>query len=100
VFDIEHFFRIKRIYSPNMTEARVERGTCRFVASNNEQGKPIIRLELFHGTVSLLKNASLSFNLLGGVSLEQAKKIADSLNENVLDISVNMSSDQPMFSAK
>jgi hypothetical protein len=53
-------------------------------------------VELFHGTISLLKNATLSFNLLGGISLEQAKKITDSLNENVLDMSVTMSSDHPL----
>jgi hypothetical protein len=34
------------------------------------------------------------------ISLEQAKKITDSLNENVLDISVNISSDHPRFAAK
>jgi hypothetical protein len=83
-----------------MAEEKAERGTCRFVARNNEQGKPVIQVELFHSTVSLLKNASLSFNLLGGISLGHAKKLADSLNENVLDISVTMSSDHPMFSAK
>jgi hypothetical protein len=83
-----------------MTETRVERGTCRFVAEKGEQGKPIIRVELFHGTVSLLKNVTLSFNLLGGMSVEQAKKIADSLNENVLDMSVSLSGDHPMFVAK
>ena len=47
-----------------------ERYVCRFVARNNEQGKSIIRVEVFDGAVSLLKNASLSFNLLGGISLE------------------------------
>jgi hypothetical protein len=83
-----------------MTEARVERGTCRFVARENGDGKPVIRVELFHGTVSLLNNASISFNLLGGISLQQAKKITESLNENVLDIAVSMSSDHPMFAAK
>ena len=80
-----------------MTDARTERGTCRFVAETGEGGKPVIRVELFHGTVSVLKNAMLSFNLLGGMSLEQARKIAESLNENVLDVSVTLSSDHPMF---
>jgi hypothetical protein len=83
-----------------MTENRVERGTCRFVAEKGEQGKPVIRVELFHGTVSLLRHASLSFNLLGGMSLEQARKLAENLNENVLDISVTVSGDHPMFAAK
>jgi len=83
-----------------MPDERVERGTCRFVARKNEDGRPIIRVELCHGTVSLLRNASISFNLLDGISLEQAKKITDSLNENVLDIAVSMSMDHPMFAGK
>lgn len=46
---------------------------------------------------SVLRNAALTFNLLSGISREHAKKIADNLNENVLDISVTLSSDHPMF---
>ena len=87
-------------YSSVMPDARTERGTCRFVAEKGEGGKPVLRLELFHGTVSVLRDATLSFNLLGGMSLEQAKKLADSLNENVLDVSVRLSSAHPMFAAK
>lgn len=45
----------------------------------------------------MLRNAALTFNLLSGISREHAKKIADNLNENVLDISVTLSSDHPMF---
>jgi hypothetical protein len=39
----------------------------------------------------------VGLNLLGGISLEQAKKLADSLNENVLDASVKLSSQHPML---
>jgi hypothetical protein len=80
-----------------MTDTRTERGTCRFMAEKGEDGKPIIRVELFHNTVSVLNHATLAFNLLSGISLERAKKIADSLNENVLDASVKLSSHHPMF---
>jgi hypothetical protein len=86
-----------KTYNSYITDARTERGTCRFLAEKGEGGKPVIRVELFHGTVSVLKNATLSFNLLGGMSLEQARTIAESLNENVLDVSVTLSSDHPMF---
>ena len=82
-----------------MIEARVERRTCRFAAREKEDGKPVVWVELFHGTVSLLRNASTSLSLLGGISLEEVKKITDSLNENVLNIAVSMSSDHPMFEA-
>lgn len=83
-----------------MTDERIERGPCRFVVGIREGGKPIIRMEFFHNTVPVLKHATLSFNLLGGLSQEQAKKIADSLNENVLDASIILTSQHPMFEAK
>ena len=80
-----------------MTDTRTERGTCRFIAERGEGNKPIIRMELFHSTISVLNHATLRFNLLSGISLEVAKKIVDSLNENVLDASVELSSEHPMF---
>ena len=83
-----------------MPDIRIERGTCRFVANKDEGGRPIITLQFFHGTVSVLNHATLSFNLLGGLTLDQAKKMADGLNENVLDASVAVSSEHPMFAAK
>ncbi len=80
-----------------MTDTRTERGTYRFIAENGKGNKPIIRTELFHNTSSVLAHATLTFNLLTGISLEQAKKIAESLNENILDASVQLSSQHPMF---
>jgi hypothetical protein len=80
-----------------MPDTRIERGTCRFVARNVEGGRPAITLQFFHGTVSILNHAALRFNLLSGFTLEQAKKLADVLNENVLDASVAVSSEHPMF---
>jgi hypothetical protein len=50
--------------------------------------------------VPLLNCAELSFNLLSGLSLEQARQIADDLNEKVLDLSVTLSSDHPLFGSK
>ncbi len=76
-----------------MNKLRVERGPCRFIAEKDQSGKSLIQVKLFHGTVSLLNNTSLSFSVLGGISLEQAKKVAEILNENVLDICVSMSAD-------
>jgi hypothetical protein len=80
-----------------MPDTRVERGTCRFVAQLAEGGRPVIALQFFHRTGSILDHAMLSFNLLGGLTLEQAKKLADGLNEQVLDASVAVSSEHPMF---
>ena len=47
--------------------------------------------------MSLLNHATLSLNLLGSLTLEQAMKLADTLNETVLDASVTVSSEHPMF---
>ena len=80
-----------------MPDTRVESGTCRFVAQLAEGGRPLIALQFFHRTGSILDHAILSFNLLGGLTLEQAKKLADGLNEQVLDTSVAVSSEHPMF---
>jgi hypothetical protein len=83
-----------------MTDSRTKRGTCRFFAEKSEGGKPRIRVQVFHASVPLLNRAELSFNLLSGLSLEQAQKIANDLNENVLDLSVTLSSEHPMFGAE
>jgi hypothetical protein len=84
----------------DISETRVERGSCRFVAKADESGRPMIMLQFFHGTVSVLNHAVLSFNLLGGLSLEKAKNMADALNENILDASVAVSSQHPLFAAR
>jgi hypothetical protein len=83
-----------------MPDTRVERGTCRFVAKIAEGGRNVIILQFFHRTVSILDHAVLSFNLLGGLTLEQAKKLAEALNEQVLDASVAVSSEHPMFAGE
>jgi hypothetical protein len=56
-----------------------------------------ITLQFSQHAVSLLNHATLSFNLLSGLTLEQAQKIAETLTENVLDASVEVSSEHPMF---
>jgi hypothetical protein len=83
-----------------MTDSRTERGTCRFFAEKGEGGKPRIRVQLFHASVPLLNHAELSFNLLSGLSLEQAHKFVQDLNEYVLDLSVTLSSSHPLFEAQ
>jgi hypothetical protein len=84
----------------SMSDTRIERGSCRFVAKNDDGGRPIVILQFFHGTDSVLNHVLLSFNLLGGLSLENAKKMADTLNENILDASISVSSEHPMFAAR
>ena len=47
-------------------------------------------MQTFHGSISLLRDAVIGFNMLGGISPEQAKKVADMLNEHILDLFVSV----------
>lgn len=71
-----------------MADAKTERSSCRFVIDSTKDGKPQIVVKPFHASISLLADAVLGFDLLGGTTLEQAKKVAELLNENVLDVFV------------
>jgi hypothetical protein len=73
-----------------MTQEKTERSNCRFSITETKNGKPLIVVERYHQTISVLSNAVLGFDLLGGTTLEQAKKIVSILNENVLDVFVTV----------
>ena len=47
-------------------------------------------MQTFRGSISLLRDAVIGFNMLGGISPEQAKKVADMLNEHILDLFVSV----------
>ena len=80
-----------------MTDVRIERGTCRFVARKRDGGRATITLQFSQEAVTFLNHATLSFNLLSGLTLEQAQKMAETFTENVLDASVEISSQHAMF---
>jgi hypothetical protein len=69
-----------------MPDQKVERASCRFVATTN-QDTAILRLELFHPLPSLA-DTTVEFELLKGTTLEQAKKLAESLTERTIGIIV------------
>jgi hypothetical protein len=72
---------------PYKMTLRKERSGSRFVARTDE-GKTVIELELFHDTVPALNPLSVGFELLGGTTLEQAKKLVDAMNERIVGIVV------------
>lgn len=74
-----------------MSDPAVERGTCRFKAVAGEQRQPSIRLEMFHQTISAFKNTTIEFELLRGTTQEQAKALADAMNDRILGIVVRSS---------
>ena len=71
----------------NMT-LRAERSGCRFVVAKTDEGKPVIKLELFHDTVSHLRSLTVGFEVLGGVTPEQARRLVDLMNEKIVGVIV------------
>jgi hypothetical protein len=57
-------------------------------AVGREAGPAAIEIRLHHDTIRVLKGVQVAFELLNGLSADQAKKIADVLSENVVGIRV------------
>jgi hypothetical protein len=67
---------------------KTERSNCRFVIQKSADGKPVLLISLYQETIPSLKNAVLGFDLLGGLPLGAAQKLADAMNEQILDMFV------------
>jgi hypothetical protein len=72
---------------PYKMTPKSERSGSRFVVRTDE-GKPVIQLELFHDTVSDMRAISVGFELLSGVTLDQAKILVDAMNEKIVGVIV------------
>jgi len=70
-----------------MAEPKTERSNCRFTVQQSG-GKPVLVVQLFQDTIPILKGMLFGFDLLGGMRVEDAKKLAETLNELVLDLFV------------
>jgi hypothetical protein len=75
-----------KLSSTFMSTTNVERGSCRFKAMQGADGKFVIRMEMFHQTVPLLADATVDFELLNGTTLDQARKLAESVNDRVTGV--------------
>jgi hypothetical protein len=71
-------------------EKKTERSNCHFAVQRATDGKSILVVQLYQDTIPILREALIGFDLLGGTHLEQAKKLAEMLNEHVLDLFVTM----------
>jgi hypothetical protein len=80
-----------------MAETRTERASCKFTVQQTRDGKQAIEMQTFHDTISPLRHAALGFSLLSGTSSQQAKRIAETLNEFVLEAFVTISDSHPMY---
>ena len=76
-----------------MATTKIERaGVCFGIG---RQGGPIIiEVRPHHDTISALRGVQVGFELLNGITIEQAKKTLDVLNENVIGVFVTTASDE------
>jgi hypothetical protein len=68
---------------------KTERCGSRFVAANTDEGRPLMRLELFHDTVVGLKSITVGFEVLSGTTLEQTRTLVDTMNERIIGVAVS-----------
>jgi hypothetical protein len=73
--------RLRKVYKMAL---KTERSGCR----RTDEGKPLIRLDLFHDTVSGLRSLSVGFELLSGTTLEQTRALIDAMNERIVGVIV------------
>jgi hypothetical protein len=69
--------------------ANIERDSCRFKAIQGADGKFVVRMEMFHKTVSALADATVDFELLNGSTQDQARKLAESMNDRVTGVLIS-----------
>jgi hypothetical protein len=69
-----------------MAASKIEKAGVGFAIA--QQGGLVIEVRPHHDTISAFCGVQISFELLNGISLEQAKKILEVLNENVIGLSV------------
>ena len=75
-----------------MAPTKIERAGVGF--GIGRQGGPIvIEARLHHDTISALRRVQVDFELLNGITLEQARKILELLNENVVGVVVTTALD-------
>lgn len=74
----------------SMSPSNTARSNCQFVVQQAPDGKVVVVVKLLHETVPSLKNSVVGFDLLGGTRVEQAKNVADLLNQYVLGVFVTV----------
>jgi hypothetical protein len=82
----------KRVEKAGAATISTEKSGVAF-SVNRSAGPVVIELRLHHETISALKGVHIGFELLNGIGFEQAKKIVEALNENVIGLLVTSKSD-------
>jgi hypothetical protein len=63
-----------------------QKSNCRFQASKAKDGKPTIKLEIFHQTVTSLAGMTVEFELMGGTTSQQANALVEAVNDRIIAI--------------
>jgi hypothetical protein len=71
-----------------MSPTKTDRSNCQFLLQQTPDRRAVIIVQLLHESIPALKSVVVGFDLLGGIQVEQAKKLADLLNEYVLNVFV------------
>jgi hypothetical protein len=75
-----------------MSTNKIEKASVSFV-TGRQGGGMVIEVRPNHDTISALRGVQVSLELLNGFTQEQAKKILDVLNENVIGLVVTTASE-------
>lgn len=75
-----------------MPTTKIEKSGISF-AINRQAGPIVIEVRPHHDTISAFRGVQVAFELLNGITLDQAKRILDVLNENVVGVVTTIASD-------
>ncbi|HLM80225.1 MAG TPA: hypothetical protein VK302_06290 [Terriglobales bacterium] len=81
-----------------MATAKIERAGISFDIGRHGRSI-VIEVRPHHDTISALRGVQFGFELLNGITVQQAKKILDVLNENVIGAFVITASDDKQQAA-
>jgi hypothetical protein len=73
-----------------MGTTKVERAGVGFTVGR-QSGATVLEVHTHHNVIATLRGVQIGFELLNGITAEQAKKILDLLNENVIGVLVSTS---------
>ena len=80
------------------SKARTEHGKVHFTVKEWADGSPWIVVEQEYQSMPALEKALLGFGLPNRTSLDQAQRIADFLNNNLVNVSLTLFDDHPLYS--
>jgi len=76
-----------------MSAIKLERAGVSF-SIGSQSGPVTLEVRTHHDTISALRGGRVSFELLNGITLAQAKKLMDVLNEHVVTVLVTTVSEE------